>query len=377
MSMIRILRRAWLPASAACLLALAPVQAVAQAGGGEKAVNDTVKLADGTTQAGLIQSEEFTGLTIKVGSKPPTTIQWKDVRETSYRQADDYAAAQAALQADKLDEAEAAFRTMAANTKMRGVVRQQVLYTFAILLQQRGKADESTKALHDLVDEFPHGRYLGTAGEILVGARVAAKDFTGATAEVTRLETATKDYAEFRPSINVLKGLLLEAQGKLTDAATVYGTVGIAPGVQPEVKAQADLGTARVLVAQNKPKDAEDLLRKLVAQDLPGRVLSAAWNGLGDLVADRGKKAKDADMILEAAFDYLRSSVQYPPLAGEPTREYERGLAGSARCFRYIADLEQNPERKELYNQRAQARAELLRKEYPDSEFLSSIPPGK
>ena len=74
-----------------------------------------------------------------------------------------------------------------------------------------------------------------------------------------------------------------------------------------------------------------------------------------------------------ALFAYLRSSVQYLPLPGEPTREYERALAGSARCFQYVADLEQKPERKELYTSRSRARIEQLRREYPESEFLSGL----
>jgi outer membrane protein assembly factor BamD (BamD/ComL family) len=330
-----------------------------------------VRLADGTVETGLIQSEDFGGLTIKAGNKAPRLIPWKDVRETTYRQAEEYVAAQQSLQSGELGKAETEFRALAANTKLRPIVRQQVLFILAGILQDQGKGEEAAKTLKDLMAEFPKGRYLGTSAEILVGTRIAAKDFAGANAELTALETATKDFADFRPNLTVLKGMVLEAQNKLTEAATAYSTVGIAPNASPDVKAQADLGTARVLVAQKKPADAETLLRKVVAQDLPGRILAAAWNGLGDLVVEQGKSSKDKDKILEAAFSYLRASVQYPPLPGDPTREYERGLAGSARCFRFIADLEDNTARKELYMSRSKQRLEVLKKEYPDSEFLT------
>jgi len=241
------------------------------------------------------------------------------------------------------------------------------------VLQATGKADEAAKALHDLIDEFPHGRYLGTASEMLVGARLAAKDVPGATAEIGRIETATKDFAEFRPSVQLLKATLLEYQAKLAEALAAYDAVLISPGASPDVKAQADLGKARVLVGQKKPADAEAILRKLVAQDLPGRVLGAAWNGVGDLVLEQALAAKDVDKLLEAAFAYLRTVVQYVPLTGETTREYERALAGSARAFHFIAEVEQNPERKQLYTQRYRARKELLARDYPGSEFLTGL----
>ncbi len=145
--------------------------------------------------------------------------------------------------------------------------------------------------------------------------------------------------------------------------------------VLPEVKAQADLGTARVLVAQGKSPDAETLLRKLVTQDLPGGVLAAAWNGLGDLVLDQGKKAtvKDADKFLEAR---LRLPAQRGAVPAAHRRGHPRIRARTGR-FGLVLPLHRRSgaesDRKELYTQRYKARVELLRHEYPDSVFLAGL----
>ena len=62
--------------------------------------------------------------------------------------------------------------------------------------------------------------------------------------------------------------------------------------------------------------------------------------------------------------------VQYKPLPGESTEEYERALAGSALCFRYLSELEQNPDKKKQHRDRERDRAEQLQREYPNSPFL-------
>jgi uncharacterized protein (DUF1499 family) len=63
--------------------------------------------------------------------------------------------------------------------------------------------------------------------------------------------------------------------------------------------------------------------------------------------------------------------VQYVPARGEPTAEYERALASSSQCFKFIADLEQKADRKRSFLDRSQQRMEQLRKEFPSSPYLS------
>jgi len=52
-----------------------------------------------------------------------------------------------------------------------------------------------------------------------------------------------------------------------------------------------------------------------------GLQVSGAWNGLADLTFAEGSKDKNADVIMNALFMYLRGVVEYGPAPGEPTGE--------------------------------------------------------
>ena len=62
--------------------------------------------------------------------------------------------------------------------------------------------------------------------------------------------------------------------------------------------------------------------------------------------------------------------MQYKPLLGESTEEYERSLDGAATCSQYLSELEQNTERKKLHRDRNRELLEQLELEYPGSSFL-------
>jgi hypothetical protein len=331
---------------------------------------DTVTLADGKVVNGSIQSEDYGGVAIKVGPKVES-YPWAQVRAVEYRDAGDLAQAREDAAAGRLDEAEAALGQVVEEAKARPVLRQQALYELALLQERKDDAAAASAAWHRLVEEFPAGRHLGTAAEALVGARVTAGDFAGAGKELAALAPRAEALPEFKPRLALLEAGILEAQGKVPEAQARYAAVEASAGGDAAVKTEAQLGQARALVAQKKPGDAQALLRRLVTQEAPGRVLAEAWNTLADLLLEQGRSARDADGLLEALFAYLRSSVLYGPLPGEPTREHERALAGSARCFQSIAELEKNEERKQLYQQRARERADVLARDYPDSEFRS------
>src|SRR5262245_65276898 len=90
------------PLLAALLLAAAfgaPARAQEAAG------KDTVQLADGSAVDGQIQSEDYAGLSIKGKGGKVELIPWADVRGVQYRDAADFAAADEAVEAGRLDEA--------------------------------------------------------------------------------------------------------------------------------------------------------------------------------------------------------------------------------------------------------------------------------
>jgi hypothetical protein len=101
--------------------------------------------------------------------------------------------------------------------------------------------------------------------------------------------------------------------------------------------------------------------------------MAGAWNGLGDLMLDEGRKGAggkpDPDKITDALYCYLRGVVQYIPLPGESSAEYERAMFYSAKCFDYLGQLAA-PAAKAAYVQNMNTRMDQLRKLYPNSEYL-------
>ncbi len=336
----------------------------------EQAERDAVQLVDGKAVTGLIQSEDFGGLSIKVQGKVEVYA-WDQVRSTTYRDAERLVQAEQDFDAGNLDAAEQGLQQVVDGSKGRPVVRQHALYVLALLKERERDAAGAAAAWHKLVEDYPRGRHLGTAATALVNLRVIARDFDGAAKELAQFTPRATDVPELKPRLALLKAELLEAQARLADAIADFEALGAAAGIGASLKAEAELGKARCLVAQKKPADAEGLLRRIVEQALPSHIHSEGWNTLADVLLEQGRSNRDAEKLLEALFAYLRSSVLYGPLPGQPTREYERALAGSARCFQLIAEVEKSEERRQLYQQRARERADLLARDFPDSEFRS------
>jgi tetratricopeptide (TPR) repeat protein len=341
----------------------------------QDATKDNVPLKDGKTESGKIKSEDYGGLVID--NKGDKTILWPDIRADgiTYAGSPAFQSAKEQFESGKLDEALAAFEELKGDKKLRPVLMQHTLYYYSFIKQRQGKFDDALAGYKELLTQFPKSRYLLEVGEHMVQAYISKKDVAGASKALDQLSgdamTAGVEPG-FSSAINVLKGRVLEEQKKWSEAQAAYAIAEKAAGVSPTVVAQAVLGQARCLVALGKKPEAEAMYRKLTTQDGPSVVMSGAWNGLGDLIIEETLKAPkpDPEKILDGLYCYLRGVVQYSPLPGEPTNEYERALAGSSKAFDYLAQLDAKPENKQLYKQRAQERINQLRKEFPNSPYL-------
>ena len=348
--------------STACLLFLA-VPALAQD-------KDTIQLKDGKTETGKIKSEDYSGLVLE--GKGGRTIQWSEIvpNGVTYSGSAEFTSAKENLDNGKFDDALPKLEELKGDTKLRAVIKQNVLYFIPVILQRQGKFDEAIAGYKELVLAFPKSRYLMEVGEGLVNSFLAkGKDYAGASKALDELaDAALKAGVEagFSAGVNVLRGRLFEEQGKISEASGAYSVAEKASGVSKAIVQQSQLGQARTLVALKKPTEAETLYRKLVGEDAPNAVLAGAWNGIGDLLKDEARTKRDSEKMLDALFAYLRGVVQYAPLPGEPTTEYKRAMQGSAECFKLISDLEQNADRKRLYAERARERTEQLKKEFPN-----------
>jgi tetratricopeptide (TPR) repeat protein len=336
---------------------------------------DVINLKTGEAELGKIKSEDFSGVEIDPVKGGAKTIPWSDIAPNGIvYAAPEWQAIADSIAANKFADAMPGLEELKADAKLRAPIRQNVLYYLGVALQRQGQPDAALAAYKELVAEFPKSRYLMEVGEALVAIHSAKKDYAGATKALSDLELAAGD-SSFSAAAGVLKGRVFEEQKDWAKAGAAYQVAARATGVSPVIQLQAEIGEARTMAAQNKKTEAEAQLRRLVAKDGPNNLMAGIWNGLGDLAKERGLAANngkgDADQLLDALYMYLRGVVQYAPLPGQPTREYERALAGAAATFQALSEVETVAERRNLYKQRATQRLEQLKREFPDSPFAN------
>lgn len=337
---------------------------------------DTVQLKSGNTESGKIKSEDYGGLVID--NKGDKTIAWKDIQAGGihYANASQYEAAKDQFDAGKLDEAQKSFEELKGEKNLRNVLKQHALYHLAAIDQRMGRLDEALTGYKELLAAFPKSRYLYQVGENYVTLYAAKKDPTGAGKALDDLSTGAMTASVdpgFGSAVGVLKGRVLEDQKKYAEAQAAYTVAEKATGVEASVVQQAILGQARCAVALKDNVKAEGLFRKLTTSpDAGAPVLAGAWNGLGDLMIEEARKAAkpDQDKITDALYCYLRGVVQYVPLPGESTTEYERAQFYSAKCFEYLGSLATKADVKSAYNTAKIVRLDQLRKQFPNSIYL-------
>ena len=84
---------------------------------------------------------------------------------------------------------------------------------------------------------------------------------------------------------------------------------------------EGQLGEATTILREGNAADAELRFRTLTKADASNHVLAGAWNGLGDVISERGRTKRDIDQLFDALYCYLRGCTVYAPLAGDPDRE--------------------------------------------------------
>lgn len=351
--------------SACVALACVVLSAVASPARAQEGV-DTVALKDGTPPlVGKLKDSEVSGLTIEVDGKSKK-VAWADVQSVSFGEAPDLAPALASLNAGRLEEALAPLETLAGE-KLSGPLQQEVHFHLGWIQQGLGELVPAIATYRKLLADHPRGRYLRLASENLIACLSANKADGDVAAELDKLATAAGDAAA---DVELVRAHYLESQGRADDARKAFEALQGNP--QPAIAAEARLGLARAAMRAGKRAEAETTFKEITLSAAPPTVLAGAWNGLGELFAEDGKKNRDHEKLMDAAFMYLRGVVQYKPRLGESSVEYERALAGAARCFKYISELETNPERKKLFASRATERSNQLRAEFPQSIYLEN-----
>ena len=336
---------------------------------------DEVVLKDKTTEKGKIAAESYDTLELEVKKGVKKKLEWGRIDKVVYAATPAEYTEATSERANDPEGALEKLKALAGKEGLGDVWKQHVLFDIASLQQQLGAWDEAIAAWNALIAAFPEGRWLGTAARGVVDCNLAKGDADGAGKALDGLKgsPAVGKFEALGIEVKALSGRILMAQGKFADARAAFEAVEKDPKATPDVAAVAKLGVAECLKSDGKASDAETRFKAIVEGDGPSFLMAGAWNGLGDLLSEKGKTARNADLLTEALFAYLRGVVQYVPAAGEPQDEFERAIAGSAKCFKLLSQLETNKDRKSYYDGQANAATERLRKLSPNSEYLKQL----
>lgn len=350
--------------AAALALGLACAGFAARPADAQEEADDVVVKKDGSRTSGKIESEDMKGCVIVV-SKAKLTISWGQIKSVDYAGPLEFKTARRNAEAGNTIDAIPALEKLRGQDSLRALLKPHVLNLLGMCYTRSGEWDKGVEAINDLFTKHPNTQFQNAAGENLVQCQVSKGDPAGAMATLEKISKSGDT-----SGLGLLKGRVKEALKDYAGAAGEYKNV-LDTAKDDATKAAAELGMARCLFGQGKGSEAEQRYRGLVQRDLPNMVLAGAWNGLGDIMKDQGFQKKDADVLTDALFCYMRGSVQYTPQGGDPTAEYERAIKGSAECFRLLSEVEKDETRKKAFASRARDRLEFLQAKFPNSTYLS------
>ena len=358
--------RSVIAAAAVGLCVFAAGAALAQEEG-----NDTIRKKDGSTVTGKILSEDVKGVNVEVQKGASVTVLWTLIKSVDYAGGVEYRKAKSALDGGQINEAIQILEELRNKKELRPLLKAHVLNLDGAAHQRGGDPDKAIEIFNELFKTFPKTQFLTQgAGENLIAAYLAKGKASDADAALEQLSAAMKSQGIPQESLNSLRGRVLEASNNYSAASSAYSQMLAAAGADEGMKGAAELGIARCLVGQKKFGEAEAKYRAIVGRDgLPSSVLAGAFNGLGEITYQTGREKRDADMITNALFHFLRGSVLYTPASGESTTEYERAIRGSADCFKALSELEQNDGRKKENARRAAERMSYLATKFPGSIY--------
>jgi len=330
---------------------------------------DNVETTDGKSVAGKILNEAYDHVEVQVKQgNTKRKIDWAEVSSIQYGGAPEFTDLVARLDSMAPAEALSALEKLKADSKLRPVLRQQVLFRIASLQMKKGDADSAIAAWQELAKAFPGGRYADATAYGIVEANLAKGSAAEAGKALDALAADAKAAnlgARFDTTVSLAKARLLEAQNNLGGARAAYEAAEKAGNLAPDQAAITSLGIARCLQQAGEIGNAETRFRKLAnSADSPRSVKAGAWNGLGDLQLEQGRKKRDADTLILALYAYLRGVVLYLPLDGEPTTEHRRALAGAAQCCESIAQIDSAA--KQAYSAKAAEFREKRKRLYGD-----------
>ena len=274
-----------------------------------------------------------------------------------------------ALRERHLDEAIQHYQKaleMVKNSQTRVIHKQYALFGIAQSHQAAGNWADALNAYRSLLKECPTTRFLLEAydGAIICAER---KNDTAAIEEMIG-RMANEKSPRVRSTAELAKAIRLLKAGKFGDARDLFKPLK-AKG--SGVEARAQVGLIRCLAAEKKMDDLKRECDTVVQEYNEPYALAAACTALGDVTFAQATDRKDAKLLKEALYHYLRTVLRYEPGPNDSTEDYEKALFHAGICFSRLRDGIQSKEGKQEYANRAVALFEELVSRFAGSPWAA------
>lgn len=260
------------------------------------------------------------------------------------------------------------FERVKRDPRAKDPVRQMAAIMLVKCHYTAGDLPAAIQAVKALRQDKAESFYLRDSYEFEYRCHLAMGNVAGLQQTVAAFEEKgrAEGMTEWAKSADLMRGQLLESQGKWSEALAVHkkyttdkevgdeatlGEMRCLTQLQqwPPLKAKADV----ILSSQKGKKGADD------------RLLTAAHNARGEVLLNGGN-AKDA--LLE-----FMQGVAVLNKGGDSSREHETAIARAAVACARIAAAEKDKNKKTLYKQRAQELLGDLDKHYEKSAHRGAV----
>ena len=338
---------------------------------------DSVRLRNGETETGRIESENYDVLVLKAKKAKEKEervlrLSWDTVVDVTYGNNVEYNQAINLIAGGNVGAAIPKLQALVDGSSLRKELKPLVMFQLGAAMQRTGKFAEAAAMQREVAKQFPKTHYLLNAAQSIVDCHVALGDAAGGTAAIDELVTAAAAGGvdqNYLSAFDYFRGRLLEEQKNLAGAKSKYQAVAAGRTGSAAMTAMARMRIARCEQAEGQVEPARNAYKALVELDVANEVLAGAWNGLADLAFDEGAKAKHMEKLTNALFMYLRGVVEYGPAPGESSGEHERALAGASQTFKLLGELETDEVKKKQHVERSKQRLAQLKKEFPNSVY--------
>jgi outer membrane protein assembly factor BamD (BamD/ComL family) len=249
------------------------------------------------------------------------------------------------------------------------IYKQVAMYKRAYSFYMAGKVKEAIDAYQALRAAVPDTYYLKRVFVDLYDCNRMKNDMDGCNKVIGEFEAEgnKRGKGNWARHAQLLRADLMESTNKHSDAQKIYAKY---TGEKGEVGEEAQIGELRCL---SSLKDYEPLRSKAesIIRDGKGRrsarSLTAAYNGLGEVLRNKDKKIKESMMA------YLRGITEFQRYGIMGTREHETSLAMSAITMVEYGKTLPEEEKKQTYVERAAKLLGELQTRYQGSPYVKLV----